>query len=70
MTPTNHNKAKPETKTLSRIARVEIKSLWNRFDLTWNLNPDVNILSGINGSGKSTILGCIASLIGSGILHK
>jgi ABC-type lipoprotein export system ATPase subunit len=47
---------------INKISKVEIKSLWNRFDLTWNLQPDVNILSGINGSGKSTILNCIASL--------
>ncbi len=47
---------------ISKISKVEIESLWNRFDLTWNLHPDVNILSGINGSGKSTILNCIASL--------
>ena len=48
---------------ISKISTVEIKSLWNRFDLKWELNSDVNILSGINGSGKSTILDCIASLI-------
>jgi energy-coupling factor transporter ATP-binding protein EcfA2 len=47
---------------ISKISKVEIESLWNRFDLTWNLQPDVNILSGINGSGKSTILNCMAFL--------
>ncbi|MBL7785254.1 MAG: AAA family ATPase [Chitinophagales bacterium] len=46
----------------SKISKVEIKSLWKRFDLTWSLQPDVNILSGINGSGKSTILDCITGL--------
>ena len=40
----------------TKITRVEIKGLWGRYDLVWNLRPDVNILSGINGSGKSTIL--------------
>jgi energy-coupling factor transporter ATP-binding protein EcfA2 len=48
---------------ISKISKVEIESLWNRFDLTWNLHPDVNILSGINGSGKSTILNYIAGLL-------
>lgn len=38
------------------IKKVEIKSLWGRFDLEWNLNRDVNILAGINGSGKTTLL--------------
>ncbi len=39
-----------------KIARLEIKGLWHRYDLAWDLLPDVNILAGINGSGKSTIL--------------
>ena len=40
------------------IKHIEIKSLWGRKDrdIVWNLRPDVNILSGINGIGKSTIL--------------
>jgi energy-coupling factor transporter ATP-binding protein EcfA2 len=44
------------------IAKVEIKNLWFKYDLEWNLDPEVNILSGINGSGKSTILECIINL--------
>lgn len=39
------------------ISRIEIDSLWNgRKHIDWNLRPDVNVLSGINGVGKSTIL--------------
>lgn len=38
------------------IKRIEINELWGRFDITWDLRPDVNILSGINGVGKTTIL--------------
>lgn len=38
------------------IQQIEIRGLWDRYDITWNLRPDVNILSGINGIGKSTIL--------------
>lgn len=45
------------------ISRIEIKNLWHRFDIAWDLNPDVNVLSGINGSGKSTILNAISQLI-------
>ena len=38
------------------IRRIEIHGLWGRLDIAWNLRPDVNILSGINGVGKTTIL--------------
>jgi ABC-type Mn2+/Zn2+ transport system ATPase subunit len=38
------------------ISRIEIDSLWGRKHIVWNLRPDVNILSGVNGTGKSTIL--------------
>ncbi len=40
-----------------------IKKLWNKYDIEWNLNEDVNILAGINGSGKTTILNLIAGTI-------
>ncbi len=45
------------------IAKVEIKNLWGRYDIEWNLDPSVNVLSGINGSGKSTVLECVSSII-------
>ena len=39
------------------IRRIEIKSLWSgRKHVVWELHPDVNILSGVNGVGKTTIL--------------
>ena len=38
------------------IQRIEIKALWGRKNIVWNLRPDVNILSGVHGIGKSTIL--------------
>lgn len=38
------------------IQRIEIHKLWNRYNIAWDLRPDVNILSGINGVGKTTIL--------------
>lgn len=39
------------------IRRIEITSLWGgRKHIVWNLRRDVNILSGVNGMGKSTIL--------------
>ncbi len=45
------------------IKKVEIKNLWNKYDIEWNLNEDVNILAGINGSGKTTILNLIFGTI-------
>jgi len=39
------------------IKTIEIDSLWGgRKHILWQLDPHVNILSGINGVGKSTIL--------------
>ena len=39
------------------IKRIEIDSLWSgKKHIVWDLSPRVNILSGINGVGKSTIL--------------
>lgn len=39
------------------IAEIEIESLWSDTKhIVWTLDPKVNILSGINGVGKSTIL--------------
>lgn len=38
------------------IKRIEIDGLWGRYNIVWDLRPDVNILSGINGVGKTTIL--------------
>ena len=39
------------------IKSIEIESLWNgKKHIKWNLSPGVNILSGVNGVGKSTIL--------------
>lgn len=39
------------------ISSIEIKALWRGGrHVKWTLRPDVNILSGINGVGKSTII--------------
>lgn len=38
------------------IKRIEIHGLWHRYNISWDLRPEVNILSGINGVGKTTIL--------------
>lgn len=36
--------------------KIDIEGLWGRKNISWSLRPDVNILSGVNGIGKSTIL--------------
>ena len=39
------------------IKEIEIDSLWSgKKHIVWTLDPHVNVLSGINGVGKSTIL--------------
>lgn len=43
-------------KQANYIKRIEIKGMWGRKNISWDLRPDVNILSGVNGIGKSTIL--------------
>ena len=49
-------------KTAQYIKSIEIDSLWsNRKHIVWKLRPDVNILSGSNGVGKSTIINRSAS---------
>ena len=44
----------------NKIQKIEIRNIWGKYNFRWeNLNPDVNILTGINGSGKprsSTLL--------------
>ena len=43
------------------ISKIEIPSLWSgRHHIKWTLSPDVNVLSGKNGVGKSTILNRVA----------
>lgn len=49
------------------IRRIEIDSLWSgKKHIVWELNPQVNILSGINGVGKSTILNKVVRGLAAG----
>jgi predicted ATPase len=38
------------------IKHVQIEGFWERYDVDWQLNSDVNILVGENGTGKSSLL--------------
>lgn len=49
------------------IKKIEIDALWSgKKHIVWNLNPKVNILSGINGVGKSTILNKVVKGLSAG----
>ena len=58
-------------KAAEYIKRFEITSLWNgQKHIVWDLKPDVNILSGINGAGKSTILNRLAQRLSTSYTLK
>jgi predicted ATP-binding protein involved in virulence len=49
------------------IKRIEIDSLWSgKKHIVWELKPQVNILSGINGQGKSTIINKVVKGLSQG----
>lgn len=49
------------------IRQIEIDSLWSgKHHIVWNLDRQVNILSGINGVGKSTILNKVVKGLAAG----
>ena len=49
------------------IEEIEIDSLWGgKKHIRWELNRRVNILSGINGVGKSTILNKVVRVLSQG----
>lgn len=61
--PVNHKKMKA-----NKIERIELRNIWGKFNFRWeNLNPDVNILTGINGSGKTTFFNTIDALLSADI---
>lgn len=49
------------------IEQIEIESLWSGVKhILWNLDRNVNILSGVNGVGKSTILNKVVKGLSAG----
>lgn len=48
------------------IKSFEIHGLWDRLNINWdNIHYDVNILVGINGVGKTTLLNTIVLMLSS-----
>jgi len=58
-----HRKQNMAQQNITYIEKVEITNLWGRYDIDWKLDPQVNILIGINGSGKTTILSLISQAL-------
>lgn len=62
----NYKKTRKNHKSMEKYAdyirKIEIKQLWNGHKhILWTLDPEVNVLSGVNGIGKSTILNKVVS---------
>lgn len=52
------------------ISCIEIPELFGNRHFCWSLNDKVNILGGINGSGKSTILKLCYQVLSTGVVDK
>lgn len=46
----------PDDKTNIILESIRLKNLWGLYNIEWSLNRHINILTGDNGAGKSTIL--------------
>lgn len=46
-----------------KIESVEINGFWYRFDAACNFNPDVNIIIGKNGTGKTTFMNILHAVL-------
>lgn len=51
------------------ISLIEISSMFGTKNIHWETRPDVNILGGINGSGKSTIIKSCYELLHYGAIN-
>lgn len=53
-----------------KIKSIQIKNLWKKGNIYWELKEDVNILVGNNGSGKSTIIKLINTCLNDEISEE
>jgi ABC-type cobalamin/Fe3+-siderophores transport system ATPase subunit len=61
--PRNKNKNNIYFENIMHIKQIIINNFWKQGNIIWDLEPDVNVLVGINGSGKTTILKIINEII-------
>jgi predicted ATPase len=55
---------------ITHLQKIEIKGLWSKYNIEWELHPEVNILAGANGTGKTTVLNLIAGVLTGGPFAK
>ena len=46
-----------------KIKSIQIRNFWKKGNVSWDLDPQVNVVVGNNGSGKSTILKLVDSAL-------
>ena len=63
----NNDKAPARQRYAEYIEQIEIDSLWSgKHHIVWNLDRQVNVLSGVNGVGKSTIINKVVKGLAAG----
>ncbi len=48
---------------INKLYQIKIENIWGMYDFTWDLHPQVNILIGKNGSGKTTFIHLLYALL-------
>ena len=62
-----NDKAPTRQRYAEYIEQIEIDSLWSgKHHIVWNLDRQVNVLSGVNGVGKSTIINKVVKGLAAG----
>lgn len=51
------------------IESVSIEQLWMKHDISLVLHHDINFLTGVNGSGKTTVINLIAAVLTTDLLY-
>lgn len=52
---------------MHKIEKVEIDGFWHRFDASGNFLPDVNIIIGKNGTGKTTFMNILHAVLAADV---